>query len=76
MLISCPHCNEFIFIEQINCGIFRNAVLIDTLEQINQHTSKEICDELFKNKKIIGCGKPFKIIKNNDNINITICEYI
>ena len=76
MLISCPHCNTFIFIEQINCGIFRHAILIDTLEQINQHTSKEICDELSKNKKIIGCGKPFKIIKINDNINITICEYI
>ena len=23
-ILICPHCNEFIIIEQINCGIFRH----------------------------------------------------
>jgi len=74
--IKCPHCQDTIIIEELNCAIFRHAVLIDTLQQINPHSSKEICDDLIKNKKIFGCGKPFKIIIK-DNIYIAeICDYI
>jgi hypothetical protein len=74
--IQCPHCNDTIIIEELNCAIFRHAVLIDTLQQINPHSSKEICDDLIKNKKIFGCGKPFKIIIKDDIYIAEICDYI
>ena len=76
IFLSCPHCNLFVHIEQINCGIFRHGVFIKTKEQIPPHLSKEKCDELFKNKKIYGCGKPFQIIKVDEEWKIIICDYI
>jgi len=77
MIILCPHCNEMIFIEQINCGIFRHGILISNGEQIDPHSSKELCDFYIQNKKIIGCGKPFQIIlKENNEYDIIICGYI
>ena len=76
-VVICPHCNNNILIEQINCAIFRHAVIKETLTQINPHTSKETCDKLFKDKIIFGCGKPFKIIKNDKNEYVAIiCDYI
>ena len=38
--IPCPHCQEFIIIEQLNCGIFRHGVLKKSGKQINPHASK------------------------------------
>lgn len=82
-VIICPHCDENIVIEKINCAIFRHAVIKTTREQLNPHSSKEICDDLILKNSIFGCGKPFKVIKNpkyitnkniadnNDNKNIT-----
>ena len=67
-VIICPHCKEHVLIEQINCAIFRHAVLKSNNQQINPHSSKEICDNLFNNKQIYGCSKPFKIIKNKNYI--------
>jgi hypothetical protein len=31
--------------------------------------SKEMCDNLIKNKSIYGCGKPFKIISKTTNVD-------
>ena len=77
MIILCPHCNEMIFIEQINCGIFRHGILISNGKQIDPHSSKELCDFYIQNNKIIGCGKPFQIIlKENNEYDIVICGYI
>lgn len=77
MIILCPHCNEMIFIEQINCGIFRHGILISNGEQIDPHSSKELCDFYIQNNKIIGCGKPFQIIlKENNEYEVIICGYI
>ncbi len=75
--ISCPHCGEFIIIEEMNCGIFRHGVLKKSGKQINPHASKRVCDNYFKKKLIIGCGKPFRIIKNEEgDVTIEICDYI
>ncbi len=65
LIVICPHCNDDIIIEEINCSIFRHAVIKTTLMQINPHSSKEICDKLLENNSIFGCGIPFKIIKND-----------
>jgi phage terminase large subunit GpA-like protein len=74
--VQCPHCDEYIYIEKLNCSIFRHGVMKKNNKQIDPHSSKEICDKLFKDGKIYGCGKPFKI-ENVNNVYITvICDYI
>lgn len=71
MEIECPHCQQKIWIEELNCGIFRCGVLKENGEQIPPHASKEECNKYIQ-KGIYGCGKPFQIINNN----VTLCGYI
>ena len=75
-VLICPHCNEFIIIEQINCGIFRHGTLKSNNTQINPHASKEECEYFINNGLIYGCGNPFRIIKKEDKFIIEICGYI
>jgi len=76
-IIICPNCNEFIIIEEINCGIFRDGVIKQTGIQMDPHLSKIICEELKDKNLIYGCGKPFKIIMDmNKCIKICECDYI
>ena len=51
-VVICPHCKESIIIEEINCAIFRHAILKINNEQINPHASKDICDSLIEKKLI------------------------
>jgi hypothetical protein len=50
--------------------------------QIDPHSSKDLCDYYVEKQLIFGCGKPFQIVinqnsKNNDDKFITvICDYI
>lgn len=77
IVVTCPHCNVPILIEQLNCKIFRHGVLKSNNIQINPHASKQECDYYINNDLIHGCGKPFRIIENENNEFITvICEYI
>ena len=76
IIVSCPHCNKPIVILELNCKIFRHAVLKESGNQINPHTSKVDCDELIKNDKIYGCGKPFRIIQDNNIYKAIDCDYI
>jgi len=73
LIINCPHCNELVIIEQMNCRIFRHGVYKNNNEQINPHLNKQSCDELFLTNKIYGCGKPFFI---NNLLKAEKCEYI
>ena len=76
LIIQCPHCQEFIIILEINCGIFRHAIFKTNEQQIDPHTPKNVCDKYIQDNLIYGCGKPFQII-SKDGIFITqICEYI
>lgn len=43
---ECPHCACLIEIIALNCKIFRCGILKKSGEQINQHLSKEQCDDL------------------------------
>jgi hypothetical protein len=72
LIVKCPHCNESVIIEQINCGIFRHGVYKINNDQIDPHMNKEACEELIKNDLIYGCGKPFQIVNNE----AVICDYI
>ena len=73
LIINCPHCNQHILIDELNCKIFRHGVLKSTNEQINPHSTKLECDYYISNDLIYGCGKPFKL---NSNLQPEICDYI
>ena len=76
-VLKCPHCNDFIIIEKIDCGIFRHGVLKTNGKQIDPHSSKELCDHYIKNEMIHGCGKPFKtMINENGKCYAVKCDYI
>lgn len=74
--VQCPHCNDYVIIEQINCAIFRHGVLKSTQSQINPHLEKSECDKLKDLDLIYGCGKPFKIILKDDKWICVECDYI
>lgn len=76
IILNCIHCNELVIIEQINCAIFRHAVFKNNFIQINPHESKENCEKYIKNDLIYGCGKPFKIITDNETYKLIECDYI
>jgi len=82
IVVECPHCKEPILIEKLNCCIFRHGVLKNNQKQIDPHASKELCDYYVEHQLIIGCGKPFKIVLNenptndNDKLIAIICDYI
>jgi hypothetical protein len=80
-IIQCPHCNENIMIEKLNCCIFRHGILKNSGKQINPHASKELCDFYVEKQLIFGCAGPFKVIPNENSQNNTdkfiaiICDY-
>jgi len=76
IIVNCPHCNNHVLIEQLNCKIFRHGVLKSNNTQINPHASKEECDYYTNNNLIYGCGKPFKITEFNNIFTSEICEYV
>ena len=76
MIVTCPHCNESIIIEEINCGIFRHGVFKTNGMQMDPHSNKNICDEVVEKSLIYGCGKPFQIIAQDNNVIIQKCDYI
>jgi hypothetical protein len=77
IVVSCPHCEAPILIEKLNCHIFRHGTFISNGHQINPHSPKEECDHYVSNNMIYGCGKPFRIIVNENKEYIAIiCEYI
>ena len=76
IIVFCPHCNYPILIEKLNCCIFRHGTLKSNGQQIDPHAIKELCDYYVEKDMINGCGKPFRIIKNNNVIIAIICDYI
>ena len=76
-IIECPHCHDLIIIEKINCGIFRHGVYKKNGLQINPHLNMKECNQIFEEKLIYGCGKPFQInLNENQTLKIIICDYI
>ena len=74
--VECPHCKEYVIIEQINCAIFRHGVLKENMQQINPHLPQNQCNELKDKDLIYGCGKPFKLENINGIWTAIICDYI
>ena len=77
IIVQCPHCGDFISIVELNCLIFRHAVLISNGQQINPHASKEECDSFVERGLVYGCAKPFRLVKTNDDAFVVEkCNYI
>ena len=80
-IFLCPHCDGTIVVQQaeINCQIFRHGILKDTGNQVNPHSSKQECEHLYQNNLIYGCGKPFRVYRDNESSTwnyVDICDYI
>lgn len=75
LVITCPNCHDVVIIEQINCGIFRHAILKKSGKQIHPHTSHDKCESLFNKKRIYGCGKPFRVVNKNGEFVSELCDY-
>lgn len=77
-IFYCPHCAEpfLVYHVEINCSIFRHGAFRHNDQQISPHASKEECDRLFSEGLIYGCGKPFRIIKRDDDYIVEVCDYI
>ena len=78
ILVECPYCSLFILIlkNEFNCKIFRHGTFKDTNKQIHPHLSKEKCDKLAKDDLIYGCGKPYKLVKQNKKWIAVKCGYV
>ena len=79
IIIKCPHCAQMIMVNQkdINCAIFRHAILKETGEQIDPHSKKIVCDKLVQNGEVFGCAKPFKLVRiDSFNYIAEKCDYI
>ena len=75
--IECPHCKCQVEIIEINCAIFRHGTYKNTGQQMNPHTPKAECDRLAETNAIYGCGKPFRVVKNNEGcLDVYISDYI
>jgi hypothetical protein len=78
IIIKCPTCYEYVYIKikEFNCCIFRHGIYKNNYKQIDPHLNKTECDRLFNQKLIYGCGKPFKIVTENNKYKAIICDYI
>ena len=77
MVVSCPHCSQYIEIIELNCRIFRCGIFKKTFQQIDPHLEKSECVRLYENGEIYGCGKPFRAESAADGTIIcVICDYI
>ena len=77
--VICPHCGAGIEVPPLalNCAIFRHGSFVDTLEPIDPHAPREVCEWLVANKLIYGCGMPFAIVQDASGVVSTIkCGYV
>ena len=76
-VFECPHCNEQIQVLEIElaCCIFRHAIYKHNYQQIDPHTSEEVCNKLKEQNTIFGCAKPFQFFKGSEPY-VEECDYI
>ena len=72
---DCPNCGEPVqlFLNELNCKIFRHGVYKKSGQQIDPHLDEKSCNSLKNKNKIYGCGKPFRV---NDFLKLEKCDYI
>lgn len=80
-VFSCPHCLGTVVVlsHEVNCTIFRHAVLKATGTQVNPHAPKEELDQLLAQGLVYGCALPFKLVLNGvaaGGMRAECCGYI
>ena len=89
-IFKCPNCGLYVEVAQneVNCAIFRHANIVirdpnGTIilsSQVNPHESKEVCERLIQEGKIVGCGKPFRMSEYFEDSEkfyiVKNCDYI
>jgi len=73
MIITCPNCALPLYIEAVQCGIFRCGVFRSNGEPIPPHAPQTECEYYVNNQLIYGCGSPFQF---NGVDAPVICDYI
>ena len=63
-ILCCPHCNTSIWVESVNCAIFRCGVYKHNGEPIHPHLGEQESIALVKENKIWGCGNPFQLVED------------
>jgi hypothetical protein len=48
----------------------------ETHNQIDPHLSKIVCEILVRDDKLYGCGKPFRLVKDEGTWSPVMCDYI
>jgi len=73
---KCPHCLQYITVDprEINCGVFRHGVYRSNFQQMDPHAQKKICDDLYANNQIYGCGRPLRFVQATGKFDV--CDYI
>lgn len=76
-IVICPNCTGVIWVEEINCAIFRHGTLKTNGKQIDPHATEDLCTWLRINNLINGCGKPLRVIQNCETgrLRAEVCGY-
>jgi hypothetical protein len=77
-IFTCLHCKEDFIVakKDFNCKVLRHGVLKHTMQPMNPHASQKECEQLVRDGKIYGCGKPLRIIKTDGKYIVEICDYL
>jgi hypothetical protein len=77
--LTCPHCEGTIIVQtnELNCRIFRHGVFLANGEPIPPHSPQTECERLVSENLIVGCGKPFQVVHQEDGSEQAVaCDYI
>ena len=48
-----------------------------TMQPLNPHAPKDMCDSLLASGVLLGCARPFRVVTNPDGtLGAIACEYI
>jgi hypothetical protein len=81
-VVWCPHCNRPVQIVALNCRIFRCGQFIKDCPlgprdgQLPPHASRAVCERAVGEGLIYGCGKPFMVHGQGDQLEAKPCDYI
>ena len=77
IIVTCPHCKLLIqtLVKEFNCKIFRHGIFKIDYTQIDPHLPKKECDKLKEKGLIYGCGKPYELVKKENDWIAVACEY-
>jgi hypothetical protein len=76
-VFECPHCNLMVqvFVNELNCRIFRHGMFKHNWEQVPPHLPKDVCDQLVAEDQVLGCCKPYQFFDGPPPF-VDVCEYI